>query len=63
MSLELKSVHVRLDAEAREALRMVADVRGHDLGEAARHILTEALLGKAHAIKKVINSLAKGGKP
>jgi len=55
VSLELKSVQVRLSQEAYSALRLVADVKGQDLGEAARHILTEALLGKVHAIKQAIS--------
>jgi hypothetical protein len=51
MSIELKPVQVRLNDEAYRALVVVAKVNDQDLGEAARIIVTEALLGKSHAIK------------
>lgn len=51
MSLDLKAVHVRLPEDAYEALRMIAAVDDKDLGEAAREILTRALLGEAHVVK------------
>lgn len=65
MSLDLKAVQVRLPEDAYEALRMIADADDKDLGEVARVILTEALLGKAHAIKILAARLAlatKSGK-
>jgi plasmid stability protein len=58
MSLELKAVQVRLPEDAYEALRMIADAGDQDLGECARVILTEALLGKSHAIKVLAARLA-----
>jgi hypothetical protein len=54
VSLDLKSVQVRLTQEAYDALHLVASVKGQNLGEAARHIVTEALLGKVHAIKQAL---------
>lgn len=51
MSLDLKAVHVRLPEDAYEALRLIAAVDDKDLGEAAREILTRALLGEAHVVK------------
>lgn len=59
MSLELKPVQVRLPEDAYEALRMVADANDQDLGEVAREILTEALLGKSHAIKILAERLSR----
>jgi plasmid stability protein len=51
MALDLKAVQVRLPEDAYEALRLIAAVDDKDLGEAAREILTRALLGEAHAVK------------
>jgi plasmid stability protein len=50
VSLELKPVQVRLPEEAYEALKMIAEANNHDLGEEAREILIEALMGKGHAL-------------
>jgi hypothetical protein len=57
MSLEMKSVHVRLDEDAFDALRVVSEARDMDLGEAARVILTEALLGRVYSLRKALNGL------
>jgi hypothetical protein len=62
MSLELKAVQVRLPEEAMEVLRMIADVGDQDLGEVARVILTEALLGKGHAIRMTAARFARATK-
>ena len=59
MSLELKPVQVRLSEEAYDALKMIADANNHDLGEEAREMLTEMLLGKAHGIKVLAERLAR----
>jgi len=59
MSLDLKTVQVRLPRDAYEALAMLADAKDHDLGEEAREVLTEALLGKGHAIKVLAERLAR----
>ena len=59
MSLELKAVQVRLSEDAYEALRMIADVNDQDLGEAARLILTESLLGKSHVVKVTAERFAR----
>jgi len=37
---------------------MIADANDHDLGEEAREILTEALLGKGHILKILAKRLA-----
>lgn len=59
MSADLKPVQVRLSEEAYEALRMIAEVNEQDLGEVARLILTESLLGKHHAIKVLAARLSR----
>lgn len=59
MSLELKAVQVRLPEDAYETLAMVAAASDRDLGEAAREILTRALLGEGHAIRVVAARLAR----
>jgi hypothetical protein len=59
MSLELKPVQVRLSTDAYEALRIVADASDKDMGEVAREMLTEVLLGKAHAIKILAERLSR----
>jgi len=62
MSLELKAVQVRLSEEAYNALSMIADVNDQDLGEAARIILTESLLGKSHSVKVTAARFARATK-
>lgn len=62
MSLDLKAVQVRLPEDAYDALRMIADAGEKDLGEVAREILTEALLGKSHAIKILADRLSRATK-
>ena len=59
MSLELKPVQVRLTPDAYEALRLLADIYDQDLGEAARQIITEALLGKCHTAKVTAERFAR----
>jgi hypothetical protein len=59
MSLDLKPVQVRLSEEAYEGLRMIADANGQDLGEVARELLTDVLLGKAHGIKILAERLSR----
>ena len=59
MSIELKAVQVRLPEEAFDVLRMLADVNDHDLGEEARAILTEALMGKGHVVKLLAERFAR----
>lgn len=51
MALDLKPVQVRLPEDAYEALRMIAEAEDKDLGEIAREILIESLLGKSHALR------------
>lgn len=58
MSLDLKPVQVRLPREVYEALEMVATANDHDLGEEAREILTEALMGKGHVLKILAKRLS-----
>ena len=59
MSLELKPVQVRLPEEAYAGLKMLADANNHDLGEEAREILCDAILGRGHAIKLLAERLAR----
>lgn len=58
MSLGLKPVQVRLPSDVYDVLKMIADANDHDLGEEAREILTEALLGKGHILKILARRLA-----
>ena len=58
----MKAVQVRLPEAAYEALRMIADVNEQDLGETARVILTEALLGKSHAVMMTAERFARAVK-
>ena len=51
MALELKPVQVRIPEDVYDVLKMLADANDHDLGEEAREILTEAILGKGHTLK------------
>lgn len=62
MSLELKAVQVRLPDEAMEALRLLADVGDKELGEVARELLTDCLLGKAHSVKLLADRLSRATK-
>ena len=59
MSLDLHPVQVRLTDDAYEALRMIAIASDKDMGEVAREILTEALLGKGHALKVLASRLSR----
>ena len=51
MSLDLKSVQVRLNEDAFEALKLLSEIEDKDYGEKAREILTRALLGEVHSAK------------
>jgi len=62
MSLDLRPVQVRLPDEVYETLRMIAEVNDQDLGEVARVILTEALMGKGHGIKMLAERLSRATK-
>jgi hypothetical protein len=59
VSLELKPVQVRLPEDAYEALSMIAAAGDKDLGEVAREILIESLLGKAHALRMLADRLSR----
>lgn len=50
MSEPLKSIHVRLSAEAHRVLTAIADLEEKDNAEMARLILEEALLGRVHIL-------------
>lgn len=59
MSLELKSVQVRLPPDVYEALEMIADANGHDLGEEARELLTKIIMGESHVLKILAKRLQR----
>lgn len=59
MSLDLKPVQVRLPPEVYDALKMISDANDHDLGEEAREILTEALMGKGHTLMMALRRLQR----
>lgn len=62
MSLELRPVQVRLNEEAYEALRLLAEIEDKDLGEKAREILTRSLLGDVHAARLQAERFARAVK-
>lgn len=51
LSAPLKSVHVRLGAEAHAVLGAIADLDDKDIAEMARLILEETLLGRVHVLR------------
>jgi hypothetical protein len=59
MSLELRPVQVRLPEEAYEALKMISEANDHDLGEEAREILIESLMGKGHTLRITFDRLSR----
>ncbi len=59
MSLELKPVQVRLPEDVYDVLKMIADSNDHDLGEEAREIITEALMGKGHTLIKAYERISR----
>ena len=59
MSVELKAVQARLPVDAFDTLRAIAEINDQDLGEAVRVILTEALLGRGHAVKVLADRLSR----
>lgn len=59
MSIELKSVQVRLDEEAYAALKLMAGLQDKDLGEVGRELLTAALLGAAHTARMQAERFAR----
>jgi len=59
MSLELKPVQVRLPEEAYHMLDLIATAQDKDLGEVARELLYEVLMGKGHAIKVAAERLSR----
>lgn len=54
MGEPLKSTHVRLSTEADKVLVALAELGDKDKAEIARQILEEALLGKAHTLKLLV---------
>ena len=50
MSEPLKSIHVRLSAEAHKVLTAIGDIEDKDNAEMARLILEEVLLGRVHTL-------------
>ena len=50
MSVELKSIHVRLSPEAHKVLSAIGDIEQKDTAEMARLILEESLLGRVHVL-------------
>lgn len=63
MSIDLKPVQVRLSDDAYRALKMLAEANDHDLGEEAREILTEAILGKSHVLNILATRLSRAVRP
>lgn len=61
MSLDLKSVHVRLSHEAHAALSTLADLYDADNAEMCRRLLEECLLGRLHGVKVAVANLQRAG--
>jgi hypothetical protein len=48
MSLEKKSIHVRLDAEMHRKIKVLADMADKDVVEVAAVLIEEAIAGEWH---------------
>lgn len=61
MSLPKPDLHVRLSAEAKALLRLLAEVEQAPEGTVAARYLEEALLGKGHVLKVAARQLSRLG--
>lgn len=62
MSVELKKVVIGLPEEAYAALRIRADIKEQDIGEAGRELLVKVLFGEMHGIKLAAARFARATK-
>lgn len=62
MAIELKKVVIGLNEDAYAALRIRAEVKGQDIGEAGRELLVEKLFGEMHGIKLAAARFARATK-
>jgi hypothetical protein len=61
VSLPKPDLHVRLSEHAMSALEAVAKAQQRELTVVARELLTEALLGRVHAMSLAANRLMQAG--
>ncbi len=61
MSLDLKSIHVRLDHDVHVRLAALADSNDKDIAEMARIGITEWLMGRQHALAQAATQLVRAG--
>lgn len=62
MSVELKKVVIGLTEEAYQALRIRAEIKEQDIGEAGREIINKGLFGEMHGIKLAAARFARATK-
>ena len=62
MSLDLKPVQVRLPEDVYDVLKMIADANDHDLGEEARELLIETIMGRGHTLRVAFARLSRAVK-
>lgn len=61
MSLELKSIHLRLDGEVKARVDVLADAAGKDSAELCREMVTERVMGVWHAQKILFERARRAG--
>ncbi len=61
MSLEKKSIHVRLDPDVHARLAVLADAGEKDMAELAAMLLTRQVVGEFHVMSKAVERLNRLG--
>ncbi|CAN5816382.1 hypothetical protein BH20PSE1_BH20PSE1_01350 [soil metagenome] len=61
MSLDMKSIHLRLDAEVKSRVDVLADAAGKDAAELCREMVTERVMGVWHAQKILFERARRAG--
>lgn len=61
MSLEKKSIHVRLDHDVHARLAVLADAAEKDMAELAALLLTRPVVGEFHVMSKAVERLNRLG--
>lgn len=61
MSLELKSIHLRLDPEVKSRVDVLAEAAGKDAAELCREWVTERVMGLWHTQKILFERARRSG--
>ena len=61
MSVEKKSVHVRLDADQHKQLSVMAEMSEKDMAEFASNLLEKAIAGEWHTVNRGLDRLRSLG--